>query len=312
MNAGGEPSTAAPKAAPRSPQPADESLRLLDRRVEEALASGDESSLAVLGYGEISLVLGWPADDPRFACKRLPVFPDRARFESYGKTLADYLKALSLSRVKVVDTQLRPVPSSGRSVAGYVVQPVLPSTDLAPEVLGRADPGAGHPLVAEVVETAARTVDQKTGIDAQLSNWVWDESGLVYLDVSTPMLWSDDGRSRLDLELLSQAFPWVLRGALRRFLAPRILDSYRDLRSVYLDLCGNLVKQRLEAWLPAFLEQVARHLEPALTAAQVHRYYRSDARLWAMMLRIRRLDRGWQRRIRRRPYPLLLPKEIER
>jgi hypothetical protein len=130
--------------------------------------------------------------------------------------------------------------------------------------------------------------------------------------VSTPLLWSDDGRPLLDLELLSRAIPWALRSALRRFVIPGIVETYRDLRKVYLDLCGNLIKQRLDRWLPAFLDQVARHLDPALTAAEVHRYYRSDARLWAMLLWVRRLDRAWQLRVRRRPYPFLLPGAIER
>jgi hypothetical protein len=49
-----------------------------------------------------------------------------------------------------------------------------------------------------------------------------------------------------------------------------------------------------------------------MTVADVRRYYRSDARLWALLLRIRTLDRSWQRRVRRRPYPFLLPREIER
>lgn len=48
-----------------------------------------------------------------------------------------------------------------------------------------------------------------------------------------------------------------------------------------------------------------------LTEQQVHRYYRSDARLWATLLRLRRLDRAWRRRTGR-PYPFLLPRRIER
>jgi hypothetical protein len=126
------------------------------------------------------------------------------------------------------------------------------------------------------------------------------------------MLWSPEGRALLDVDLLVRSVPWLLRGPIKRFLAPRILDGYRILRSVYLDLCGNLVKQGLESWLPAFLEQANGHLDEPISPAEVHRYYRSDARLWALLLRIRRLDRAWQRRVRRRPYPFLLPREIER
>ena len=289
-----------------------EALRGLDEGVEAALEAGDESALPVLGYGEISLVLGWPAEDPRFACKRLPIFASRSRFDAYGRTLEVYLDALRRAGIRVVETELRGVSRADGTVAGYVVQPVLPAETLAPAILARADPDAGHPLVAAVVDAVAATVSPTVGLDAQLANWTWDGAGLTYLDVSTPLLWSDEGRPLLDLHLLSSAIPWALRGALRRLVVPGIVETYRDLRKVYLDLCGNLIKERLEPWLPAFLEQVADHLDAPLTAAEVQRYYRSDARLWTMLLWIRRLDRAWQRRIRRRSYPFLLPGKIER
>ena len=66
-----------------------DALRRLDALVRDALERGDASSLPTLGYGEISLVLGWPVDDAAFACKRLPPFESRARFESYRATLRD-------------------------------------------------------------------------------------------------------------------------------------------------------------------------------------------------------------------------------
>ena len=181
-----------------------------------------------------------------------------------------------------------------------------------PRSSATSEPEAGHPLVATVVDLTADAVSPTVGLDAQLANWTWDESGLTYLDVSTPMLWSEDGRPLLDLELLSRAIPWALRAAFRRLLVPGIVETYRDLRKVYLDLCGNLIKERLDHWLPAFLEHVNRHLDRPLTAPDVRRYYRSDARLWAMLLRIRRVDRAWQLRVRHRPYPFLLPERIER
>ena len=291
---------------------ADSERRGLDRIVEESLASGEESRLAILGYGEMSLVLAWPPHEPRYACKRLPVFPNRDQFARYRRTFEDYLEALRAGGVDPVASAMRPVEREDGSVAGYAVQPVLPSSILAPNLLGEADPADGHPLVGQVVETVADVVSPRVGIDAQLSNWTWDDGRLHYLDVTTPMLWDADGTLRLDVALLVRSAPWVLRGPIRRLIAPRIVDGYRRLRGVYFDLCGNLIKQGLEAWLPAFLEHVNRRLDSPMTLEQVDRYYRSDARLWAALLRIRRLDRAWQRRVRRRPYPFLLPRKIDR
>ncbi len=289
----------------------DADLRELDGVVEGALCAGEEGSLPVLGFGEISLVLGWPVDDPNFACKRMPVFDTRTRFESYRRTLDDYVEALQVTGVTVVETQMRGVERADGTVAGYVVQPVLGAATLAPAILSESDPATGHPLVAAVVDAAAGTVSSRLGLDAQLSNWAWDDGGLLYLDVSTPMIWDDEDRSRLDLEPLAQAYPAILRPPLRRFVAPRILAGYRDLRKVYLDLTGNLLKERLGTWLPTFLEQINRHLDRQLSEDEVHRYYRSDARLWAILLQLRRMDRAWRRRTGR-PYPFLLPGRIER
>jgi hypothetical protein len=302
-------------AAPPRPSPTaipHDALRELDRRVDRALATGEESSLPLLGFGEISMVLAWPAEQPSFACKRLPLFPNRARFDAYRRTLIAYPEALRRSGVRAVETDLVPVARDDGKVTGYVVQPMLAPETLAPVVLRGERPEAGHPLVATVVDLTADAISPTVGLDAQLANWTWDESGLTYIDVSTPMLWSEDGRPLLDLELLSRAIPWALRATFRRLLVPGIVETYRDLRKVYLDLCGNLIKERLDHWLPAFLEQVNRHLDRPLTAPDVRRYYRSDARLWAMLLRIRRVDRAWQLRVRHRPYPFLLPERIER
>ena len=289
----------------------DDELRALDSLVDEALKSGREKLLPTLGYGEISLVLGWPQEAPRYACKRMPAFPSQAAFESYARTLGDYVAALEAAGMDVVPTEMRGVDQAGGGVVGYVVQPILAADTLAPPILHAADPGHGHPLVDAIVAAAAGTVSPRIGLDAQLSNWTWDDGRLTYLDVSTPMLWDEAGVSRLDLEPLAQAYPAILRPLLRRFVAPRILDGYRDLRGVYLDLCGNLLKERLDLWLGAFLAAIAPRLTQPLTAEDVHRYYRSDARLWAVLLRLRRLDRAWRLRTGR-TYPFLLPGPIER
>ena len=266
----------------------------------------------MLGYGEISLVLSWPPGGGRFACKRLPPFRSRERLDAYRATLDDYLEALGAAGVRVVETEMRAVELHDGSVAGYVVQPMLPADHLATTTLRPADPEAGHPLIEAVASAAAAAVGPHLGLDAQLANWTWDDDELTYFDVSTPLIWSPEGDSQLDLDLLADAYPAILRWPLRRFVAPGILDTYRDLRKVYLDLAGNLLKERLEGWLPAFLDRFNPHLDEPLTEDEVRRHYRSDARLWAALLRIRRLDRAWRRRVRRRPYPFLLPGPIER
>lgn len=289
----------------------DDVLAQLEASVEHAIATGDESALHVLGYGEISLVLGWPPGKPEVACKRLPVFPSAERFHAYESTLEDYISELGARGINVVETQFRGVARPD-GIAGYVLQPAYPRSTLATAILRAAAPSDGHPLVKAIVDSAVGAVGPTIGLDGQVANWLWSDGSLRYLDVTTPMLWSEDGTLRLDLELIVQPLPWLLRGPVRRFVAPGIVDAYRTPRGVMMDVCGNLVKERLDAWLPLFFEEANRHVTPPIGLDEVQRYYRSDARTWAFLLWARRLDQAWQRNVRRRPYPFLLPRTISR
>lgn len=78
------------------------------------------------------------------------------------------------------------------------------------------------------------------------------------------------------------------------------------------DLAVNLCKERLDHLIPLVLELSAERWEPPLTEEEVRRDYRRDARMWALMQSVRRADRWWQRRVRRRPSSFLLPEGIER
>ncbi len=59
-----------------------------------------------------------------------------------------------------------------------------------------------------------------------------------------------------------------------------------------VDLAGNLLKERLAGWIPSVIEAVNRTVEAEITEDEVRRYYRSDARLWGLMLRLRRPTGG--------------------
>ena len=286
-------------------------LESLEAEVEGALRSGRDSALRVLGWGEISLVLGSPFDAPEAACKRLPVFKTRERFDAYASAIEDYIAVLQQAGIVVVETEVRSVERHD-GIAAYVVQPVLPRETLAVSILSSSDPRAGHPIVESVIHAVAEAVRPTLALDSQISNWTWNDGRLRYFDVTTPLFWSVDGSSRLDVDLLTQALPWALRGMVRRFAVPGILDRYRKLRMVLIDLCANLIKERLAPWIPAFIDNANRHLDEPITEEECRKYYRADALLWEFMLRIRRLDRAWQQSIRHRPYPYLLPKSIER
>lgn len=285
----------------------------VEAAVQQALETGHDEDLCVLGHGEISLVVGWPSEAPVLACKRLPLFASEEAAGRYARVLDDYLDRLESRGTHAVPSSfhtLAPLPD-GRC-AGYVVQPVLPTDALGPEVLRTADPDPEHPLLSGVVSAVCAAVDEHTGLDAQISNWALREGGLHYFDVTTPIILGDDGRLRFDVGLMTAAFPWVMRAPLRRWVAPPIAAAYCDRRTVLLDLAANLHKERLAQWIPAVLEKANREVSDPITEDEAHRYYRSNARLWEVMLRLRRADRWWQRTVRRRGYPFLLPRSTVR
>ncbi len=283
----------------------------LDATVERALARGDEEGLTVVGYGEISLGVGWPPDEPRLVAKRMPPFGDRAGFAAYRETVRDYVERLEKVGVRVLETEVLPVEGADGKVIAYAVQPLLPASSLGPAVLAAADAGAGHPLVERVVGGTLAVVGPDLGLDPQLANWSWRDGEALFFDITTPFLRDEQGRDRMDFEVLLAAFPRAARGALRRFVAPGIVAQYHDPRVALIDACANLIKERLEPWIPRFLAFANQRLERPIAAAEVRRYYRSDARTWGWIQRVRKADRAWHR-LRGRTYPFLIPGEIER
>ncbi len=288
----------------------DADLATLERQVRSELEVEGTGELRVLGYGEITLVLGWPPDAPRVACKRLPVFRDAGRAATYGATVVAYIEELRRRGVDVVTSMWQTIATGG-AVAGYVVQPVLSSSALVPNVV-RADPAAGIEAIAGIVGMIATTVDDRVGLDGQLSNWALVDGRLRYFDVTTPMLNDSSGRTRLDLGLLVQPLPTPIRPIVRRAVAPGIVAHFHEPRYVLVDLIGNLLKERLDHVVDQAIALANRYAEPAIDRNEVERFYRSDARTWEALLRLRRADRWWQRHVRHRTYPFLLPGPIDR
>ncbi len=286
-------------------------LASVEQEVRAALRSGDQAALRPLAWGEIGPVLGWPAEQPAFALKRLPPFAGRADCDDFAAVLRGYVSALAAGGLECVPTEVG-VFQGEHDVIGYIVQPLLPAGTLATQLLRAADPKVGNTMLAAIVEADLGIPGPGLALDGQVSNFAWVDGRLLYLDLTTPLLFDDGGHLQMDIDLMLRALPAMLRPAVRRWVVPDLMRRYRDPRSVVLDMLGNLLKERLDAWVPVVLEMTTGRVSPPLSAEDVRRSYRSDARLWEVLLRLRRLDRSWQQRVRRREYPFLLPGAIDR
>lgn len=293
------------------PELTDADLAGLEAEVGTALATGSTDGLNRLGHGEITLVLGWPHERPTVACKRLPVFGDSRSAGAWGELIGEYVETLERLGVRCVPWRWCVTAAVGGGVSGWVLQPVLPAGSLATNLLA-ADPARAGEVFGGILDVVSAVVDGRAGLDAQLSNWAVIDDELVYFDITTPLLSDTAGRPRMDLSVLSATMPASLRPLVQRFVAPGIVAAYHRPRDVAVDLVGNLVKERLDSLVPVAIEAANRRVDPPITRHEAERWYRSDSRMWEVLLRLRRADRSWQRRVRRRTYPFLLPERIER
>lgn len=288
------------------------SLESLEAQIARSLESDDAPEPEVLGYGEISSVLALRWEGGGAACKRLPPFDSVGDFEAYASCLEAQIVAFEAHGIPLLATELHRVGGAEGSIVAYCVQPLVDGATLLPVRVPRESDDEGMELIEEVLDMALQYVAPTRGFDAQLSNWALMGEEPVYLDVTTPFLRDDEGRERLDVDLLLASLPWALRGFVKRFMVRPILDPYYSRRGVVLDLLGNLIKEGLGDRLPALVPRAARRLGEPLTVEDVRRHYAADARMWSLLQRLRRFDRAWQRRVRRRPYPFLLPGPVER
>jgi hypothetical protein len=213
---------------------------------------------------------------------------------------------------------LTALPQAEGSITVYCIQPLRAAERIGPAWLRTASEDAGTAMFERLIDTMIRAIDDKLGLDSQLANWIIeDDDNLSYLDVTTPLMKDESGKTTLDLELFMASLPRALRAPARGFAVVEAIDNFHHPRTAVIDLAAILNKEGLENWIPTVLEIANEKLSAdsnhiQLTTEEIAKYYKQDAMTWAFMQRIRRADRVWQRKVRRRTYPFLLPGKINR
>lgn len=287
-------------------------LETLDSSLEHALRTGDVSQLALLGYGEISCVLQFSRGDQAFACKRLPVFQNETALAAYAAVFDEYLQILRSRGIAPTPSRLVTLHGPGEQRRVYCVQPKLDGAALLPQWMNVAEDEEVRRIFLEIVDQVDAVARGDVGIDGQISNWAVVNGQLSYLDVTTPLMRDAAGAERLDIDLFLASLPWALRFPVKKLMLREILDKYYIPRGIVLDLLGNLLKEKLERKIPLLLDVLGDRYSPLFTEKEIRSYYASDASTWALLQRLRKMDRAWQTHIRRRTYPFLLPGPIAR
>ncbi len=276
----------------------------LEAAVAAALAGDDTSGLCVLGYGELSMALGWPVDEPRFVCKRTPSFTPQ-QFDDYRAAVLDYIAQLRSNGVVVVDTTIMSITTSGR-VQGYLVQPLLDPESLGHNLLAASTPSPDHPYLVALAEVMG-VVTPHLSIDAQVTNFAFDGTRLTLIDVGTPFLWNERGRLRFDLDPFVRMLPTPVRGLVAREMH-KTVQRWRDPRGVAVDVAANLHREGMPEWIDPAIEAMNRRWEwpTPIAAAEARAFYDEDRRIWPLLKRLQRVERRWQQSVRRRPYDFFI------
>jgi Family of unknown function (DUF6206) len=275
-----------------------EDLARLEHDVERQLRNPELKELKLLGYGEITVAVAYPTNNPLWAGKRLPPSKDAAAILRYKAHVERYIALLIADGIDVIPTTCHVVPASNGASALYLCQPILPAETLGPAVLNTRKPDPEDPLINAIFDSVIRVTSPTLAIDAQLPNWAWIGDRPWQLDVSTPFTRSADDQHELDDRLIVRPFPSLLQPVLRRFVVPSVLARYHALRPSFVDFIGNLKKEGLANWMDAatiaanaaLLRSEEAHTHP-ITVGEAIKYAGDEAKLWTTIYQLKRLSR---------------------
>lgn len=272
----------------------------LDAAVVAALDARDNSGLHVIGYGELSIALGYPADDPVVVCKPTgPYTP--SELDDYLRVMGEYLEALAAVGVSVVPTSLMSV-ERGDHVVGYQVQPRLEPDTLADKVLAAAEPDAEHPFLVALADIIG-SLSNRVSIDSQVTNWSWDGETATSIDVGTPFFWDEHGTSMFDVKPLFRALPAPLRTFAMRDVE-KLLERYQQPRNVAADVVAMLGRIGLDEWVPPALAafNAELDLDTPIDEAEAHAIMAADLKAMPRLKQLQKVERAWVTSVRRRRY----------
>lgn len=271
--------------------------RAIDRRRPELLE--------LVGYGEFSLALRWTSNGVDYVVKRVPPFPTVESAAGYCEVTRDYIHTIEASGVDCVATELQQLDRPDGSAVVFHCQPLLDASLLVSNLLRETAPRDDHPAVKAVVTAIGDIVDDQVALDAQCSNWFWYDDKVWYLDLSTPLLLDDNKMVKFEIEGFAREYPMAFRPIVKSELL-RLVPHYTDLAHVLHDLLANLHRERLVQWSHAFATAGGHQYGIELSLHKAARMFRSDARLFPWLQRLRRAQRFWIQATGRR-YDSMLP-----
>ncbi len=276
--------------------------------IAKAIRQRSTTDLKLLGHGEISVVLAWPAQQPVAAVKRVPPFRDLARAQQYVAVCDDFFETLRSADVGIWPTQLHiHQRADGRAVV-YHQQPIADVTQLGSNVLRAAPLADSHPLLDAITDAAAKVCTRTLGFDCQLANWLWDGKTATQLDFTSPFALTD---SRDDLQYDShtflQEYPLVTRRYLRKEFTS-LIRRFTSAEGALADMVSNMMKEGLDEWIDPAINTINSRLGTTLQRERPQRMFDSDRKILPTVLKLKKVQRWWLTHTGR-DYEQLLPEK---
>lgn len=285
-----------------APEVSDEALRAVDAAIDQAIVARDVSSLHVLGFGEVSVALGWPTAAPDYVVKRVLVYESRASCESHLAKIQGFVDRLSEGGADILATKLHVVDRSDGRASGYVTQPLVPKELLAAVILANDEPRSDHPVVLAHRDVAVKHCTPRHAVDLQISNFAFDGERYTNFDITSPVTFDAAGNftGPIPDEMVSMV-PAPIRPIFRKEYA-KTASGFRDRRGALHTSLVFLHRVGLGHWVPAFAESFNELLDEPLDIAAARTDYERFEKVIPMVKRTSKLQRWWQTRVRKGPF----------
>jgi len=291
--------------------------------------------IEILGYGEISLV--FCIKGYNIAYKRIPIFDNEHQVKRHIWAYNTYNELLEKIGLNLPDFDVAWFKDERGKIQFYCIQEMIDVNSVANKIIHQISKEQVKQLVLLVLKEMKKVWDfnkesntYEVALDGQISNFIVidynmnnpkidENTKLGYLDTSTP-LFRINGKEAMEPELLLKSAPSFLRWLLKALFLEDTVDRYYDFRRVIIDLIANFYKEQLPDLIPTLIdlankflrEEASDHELDPIEGQEVSDYYKSDANMWEIFQRVRKLDRFIQTKILRKKYPFYLPAEIQR
>ncbi|TXT58084.1 MAG: hypothetical protein BAJALOKI1v1_1760005 [Promethearchaeota archaeon] len=312
-----------------------ELLKKFEQTLDTVHPERGKIPIEILGYGEISLVFSIKGQN--IAYKRIPIFDDEIQVKRHIWAYNMYNQLLQKIGLILPEYDVAFFKDKQGKIQFYCIQEMIAVESVGNIIIHNISVEEVKLLVLLALREMKKVWDfnlqSKTfeiALDGQISNFavlnydsqnstIEENTKLQYLDTSTP-LFRVNGKEAMEPELLLKSAPSFLRWLLKTLFLQDTVDRYYDFRRVIIDLIANFYKEQLPHLIPSLIdlanqflqEEASEHKLSPIEGGEIYEYYKSDANMWDIFQRVRKLDRWIHTKILRKKYPFYLPADIQR